>query len=234
MEDDRLSRLERDAERLIPPAWRRRTDGERRWPSAVAIVVLIGLQLMLPDHLTLASRWLLPGIEVVLIGVLIAANPGRMVRSAGWLRRVGLGLITVASIGNGWSIWRLVAGIVRGHDVGSAALLLASGGAVWLINVLVFAIWYWEFDRGGPLQRALGVRQKPDLLFPQMTQPDLDRDWEPEFLDYLYVAFTNATAFSPTDTMPLSRWVKLVMLLQSVFSLVVAALVVAKAVNALP
>jgi uncharacterized membrane protein len=233
VDDDRLSRLAHDAERLIPPAWRRRTEGEPRWPSAIAVVVLIGLQLALPERLSLASRWLLPGIEVVLIGVLIAANPGRMGRGASWLRRVSLGLITVASIGNGWSIWRLVEGIVTGHDVGSAAELLASGGAVWLINVLTFAVWYWEFDRGGPLNRALGVREQPDLLFPQMTEPELDRDWEPEFLDYLYVAFTNSTAFSPTDTLPLSRWVKLVMLLQSLFSLTIAALVVAKAVNAL-
>ena len=100
--------------------------------------------------------------------------------------------------------------------------------------MLTFAVWYWEFDRGGPLERALGTHEMPDLLFPQMTTPDMaPRDWEPEFLDYLYLAFTNSMAFSPTDTLPLSRWVKFVMLLQSLLSLVIAALVIAKAVNTL-
>jgi uncharacterized membrane protein len=100
--------------------------------------------------------------------------------------------------------------------------------------MLTFAVWYWEFDRGGPLERALGSDPYPDFLFPQMGTPDMaPKDWEPEFLDYLYLAFTNSTAFSPTDTLPLSRWAKFVMLVQALTSLVIAALVVAKAVNAL-
>jgi len=124
--------------------------------------------------------------------------------------------------------------ISTGRDVGSAADLLASGGAVWLVNVLTFALWYWEFDRGGPIERATGTHPTPDFLFPQMSTPDMaPKDWEPEFLDYLYLAFTNSTAFSPTDTLPMSRWAKAVMLLQSLLSLVIAALVVARAVNAL-
>jgi uncharacterized membrane protein len=234
VEDDRLSRFEREAEHVLAPAWRRRTDGEQRWPSALAIVALIGLQMALPERLSAGPRFVLPAVEVVLIVVLMAANPGRLQRSTPVLRLIGLGLIVLVSLGNAWSIGQLVTDISTGRDVGSAAALLASGGAVWLINVLTFALWFWEFDRGGPIERAAGTHPFPDLLFAQMSTPDMaPKDWEPEFLDYLYLAFTNSTAFSPTDTLPMSRWAKAVMLLQSLLSLVIAALVVARAVNAL-
>ncbi|HEU4348773.1 MAG TPA: hypothetical protein VFR35_13420 [Actinoplanes sp.] len=233
MEDDRLSRLEHDVERLVPPAWRRRTQGEKRWPSAVCILVLIGLQWTLPEQLSLGPRWLLPSIEVVLIAVLMAANPRRIEPGRAWLRPLSLMLIGVASLGTAGAVWRLVAEITGGHEPGSAADLLSSGGGIWLINVLVFAVWYWEADRGGPMKRGLGEQQRPDLLFPQMGIPELAREWEPQFIDYLYLAFTNSTAFSPTDTLPLARWAKALMMLQAVLSLLVAALVVAKAVNAL-
>jgi uncharacterized membrane protein len=234
VEDDRLGGLEREAERVLAPAWRRHTHGEQRWPSALAIIALIGLQMALPERLSAGQRFVLPAVEVVLIGVLMAANPGRVARSTPVLRLIGLGLIVVVSLGNAWSIGQLVIDISTGRDVGTAADLLASGGAVWLINVLTFALWFWEFDRGGPIERAAGTHPLPDFLFPQMTTPEMaPKDWEPEFLDYLYLAFTNSTAFSPTDTLPMSRWAKAVMLLQSLLSLVIAALVVARAVNAL-
>jgi uncharacterized membrane protein len=232
---ERLTRLEELAGRAVAaPAWRRHTHGEQRWPSALAIVVMIGLQLLLPERFSAGPRWVLPAVEVAIIAILIAANPGRMERSTPPLRRLGLSLIIIASLGNAWSVGVLVVDITTGQDVGSAAQLLASGLDVWVINVLTFSVWYWEFDRGGPLERALGSHKFPDLLFPQMTAPSMATpDWEPQYLDYLYLAFTNSTAFSPTDTLPLSRWVKFVMLLQSLISLVTAALVVAKAVNAL-
>jgi uncharacterized membrane protein len=232
---ERLTRLEELVGRAVAaPAWRRHTHGEQRWPSALAIVVMIGLQLLLPERFSAGPRWVLPVVEVAIIAILIAANPGRMERSTPPLRRLGLSLIIIASIGNAWSVGVLVVDITTGQNVGSAAQLLASGLDVWVINVLTFSVWYWEFDRGGPLERALGSHKFPDLLFPQMTAPSMATpDWEPQYLDYLYLAFTNSTAFSPTDTLPLSRWVKFVMLLQSLISLVTAALVVAKAVNAL-
>jgi hypothetical protein len=237
---ERLARLEHligselTGHELGVPAWRRHTEGEQRWPSGVAILCMIALQLALPDRLTIGPRWLMPVVEVVIIGVLIAANPGKMARDSSGLRMAGLGLIAVASISNAWSAAVLVMDIARNQHTGNAAQLLATGGAVYLINVLTFAVWFWELDRGGPLQRALGTHEHPDFLFPQMTAPRMAaKDWEPEFLDYLYVALTNATAFSPTDTLPLSRWAKVVMGLQSAISLVTAALVIAKAVNAL-
>jgi uncharacterized membrane protein len=109
-----------------------------------------------------------------------------------------------------------------------------TGAAIWATNVIVFGLWYWEFDRGGAIERAAGDRQYPDLLFPQMTSPDLaPPDWEPGFVDYLYVSFTNATAFSPTDVLPMTRWAKLTMMTQSAISVVTLALVIARAVNIL-
>ncbi|GAB1693071.1 DUF1345 domain-containing protein [Krasilnikovia sp. M28-CT-15] len=234
---ERLARVERlvtrDVEDAVAPAWRRATAGEHRWPFALAIAGMIGLQLMLPDRLTLGSRWLLPAVEIVLMAVLVAANPGRMERPTPVLRRVGLALTAVISLANAGSVALLVRDIATGHAPASAAQLLATGGAVWLLNVLTFAVWYWEFDRGGPQARSAGTHQYPDFLFPQLADDRLGRDWEPRFLDYVYLAFTNATAFSPTDTMPLSRWAKTAMLLQSAISVVIATLVVAKAVNAL-
>jgi hypothetical protein len=128
----------------------------------------------------------------------------------------------------------LILNIVNGRDLLSAAHLLAGGATIYMINVLTFAVWFWELDRGGPAERAAASDPYPDFLFPPMTAQDMvHRDWEPEFLDYFYVAFTNATAFSPTDTLPLSRWAKFLMAIESAIALLTAALVVARAVNAL-
>ena len=113
-------------------------------------------------------------------------------------------------------------------------VLLGTGGAIYATNVVVFALWYWELDRGGPVARGQGQRAFPDFLFPQMQAGDLvDPNWEPTFPDYLYVSFTNVTAFSPTDTLPLSRWAKLLMMLQSTLALLLVILVIARAVNVL-
>ncbi|GIF17458.1 putative membrane protein [Actinoplanes tereljensis] len=216
------------------PAWRRRTEGERRWPAGIAWAVLITLQWLLPDRLSLGPGWLLPVIEIGIAVVLVAANPVRMKRGTAQLRLLSLGLISVASLATAWSVAMLIRDIVTGHDVGSAGQLLATGGAIYLMNVVGFAVWFWELDRGGPVARSLGTDPYPDFLFPPMTSPDLaHKDWEPEFLDYLYLSFTNATAFSPTDTLPMTRGAKAGMALESAIALVTAALVVAKAVNAI-
>jgi len=224
-----------EAERLPEPAWRRRTPDEHAWPAALAVCAMIALQLSLPDRLTLGPRWLLPAVEVVIVVVLIAADPMRLRRDTPALRILGLVLIALASLGNGWSVAMLVRDILTGHGIGSAARLVTVGGAVYLLNVLSFAVWFWQLDRGGPARRARGADPYPDFLFPPMTSPHLaPKDWEPYFLDYLYVAFTNATAFSPTDTLPMSRWAKAAMALESAIALLIAVLLIAKAVNALP
>ncbi len=175
----------------------------------------------------------MPVLEVVLLAVLVVANPGRFEREPAWRRTTSLVLTALVSVANGAAVVRLIAHLLAGAGADDAAVLLSTGAAIWTTNVIGFALWYWQFDRGGPAARARGDRDVPDFLFPQMQAKDIDPEWEPTFVDYLYVSFTNATAFSPTDTMPLSRWTKLTMLVQSAVSLATVALVVARAVNVL-
>ncbi len=188
----------------------------------------------LPPRVANRPPWVLPGLAVVLlVGVFVAKSNQSQARSR-WLRIVSLSLIAVMSLSNAASAGRLIVDLVRGEGIHDPAQLLLTGAAIWATNVIVFGLWYWEFDRGGPVARAAGDRPYPDLLFPQMTSPELaPPDWEPGFVDYLYVSFTNATAFSPTDVMPMTRWAKLTMLAQSAISIVTVALVIARAVNIL-
>jgi len=216
------------------PAWRRRTQSEQRWQASLAVAAIVALQWFLPDRLTIGPRWVLPAIELAIGVVLFAANPVNMPRAKPALRILALSLIGIASLGTAWSVITLIRDIVTGYDVGNAAQLLGAGSGIYVLNVLTFAVLFWELDRGGPIERGLGTDPYPDFLFPPMTTPNIvDHDWEPYFLDYLYVAFTNATAFSPTDTMPLSRWAKTAMALESAIALATAALVIAKAINTL-
>jgi hypothetical protein len=170
---------------------------------------------------------------LLLIGVFVAKS-GRLERRTGVLRIASLLLIAVMSLSNAASAGRLIIDVVRGEGIRDPSQLLLTGAAVWFTNVIVFGLWYREFDRGGPIERAIGSQPFPDFLFPQMTSPELaPADWEPGFVDYLYVSFTNATAFSPTDVMPMTRWAKLTMLAQSAISVITVALVIARAVNIL-
>jgi len=216
-----------------PPAWRRRTAGEHRWPTALAVVLAIALQLLLPDAIVPVTRLLLPVVEAGLLLALVIANPFRVDRESSVLRMLGLAILGVVALSNGWSVVLLVQRILLGRP-SSPGQLLAAGAAIWLTNVIVFALAYWEFDRGGPAVRATGRRGHPDFLFAQMQSPQLaPPDWEPAFADYLYLSFTNATAFSPTDVLPFSRWAKMIMMAQSAVALMVVVLVVARAVNVL-
>ncbi len=228
----------RTAERTageVRPAWQRRTRGERRWQAAACTAVAIGLQVAVPGRLAvLRPVWILLTLQGVLLVTLFMANPHRIDHKSLVLRMLSLTLATLISVANAWSVVSLANGLVRGTEGQNAGQLLVTGGAIWLTNVIVFGLWYWEFDRGGPVARALGTHPYPDFLFVQMTSPEMaPPDWEPAFADYLYLAFTNASAFSPTDVMPLSRWAKLAMTLQSGISIVTVALIVARAVNIL-
>ena len=216
-----------------PPAWLRPTHPEPRWVSTFAIVVVAGLQLLLPDRLSPSPRWLLPVLELLLLGILVAVNP-RLERRDPWLRMLSLALTAILFAANAASGAALVNDLLRGEASDSPGTLIGSGGLIYAINIVVFALWYWELDRGGPIARGLGLRAYPDFLFPQMQAGDLvDPEWEPTFPDYLYVSFTNVTAFSPTDTLPLTRWTKLLMMLQATLAVVLVALVIARAVNVL-
>jgi len=213
------------------PAWLRPTKGEHRLPVTIVLAIIVALQLRMPEDLAFPPKFLLPAFEVLLYALLIFLNPKRISRETLLARGAGLLLVLIASLATAWSVFRLVYELATGHG-GKAVPLLINGGSIWLTNVIVFALWYWEFDRGGPAARAHARVMHPDFLFTQMTVPELvNRDWEPGFIDYLYLSFTNATAFSPTDTLPLVRWAKVTMMFQSAISLVTVALVVARAVN---
>jgi hypothetical protein len=230
----RFERVLRDdsLEQIHLPAWLRRTGGERRlWP-ALAVAAAIVLQAVLPSRFSPRPHLLLPGLEAALLVALVVSNPTRINRESTILRVTGLILLAMIGLANATSAFLLVGRMIDGTAGHSGATLLASGAAIWGTNVLAFALCYWELDRGGPAARAAARRPHPDFLFPQMASPEMSPpDWEPAFADYLYLSFTNATALSPTDVMPLSRWCKMLMLLQSAVSIVTVALVVARAVN---
>lgn len=215
------------------PAWRRSTQGEQRWWVALSILVAVILQSLLPDRFTLHPKYLLQAIELLALAVLVISHPERMSRRTKGVRVASQALLALVAATNAISVALLIRQITSGGRIPAVQLLLGGAG-IWFTNTIVFALWYWEYDRGGPAARAHGSADIPDLLFPQMTDSTLARDWEPIFFDYLFVSYTNSTAFSPTDTLPLSRWVKFMFMVQSAISLVTVALIAARAVNILP
>lgn len=209
------------------------TDGEHRWPVALVVLITISIQFLLPSELVFQPQWIGPTVELAILLGICLAGPSKIRHSPRGVRTAGLVLAAMMTLGNAYQALRLIVGIVDGADDLSAAELLASGAAIWFTNIVVFALWYWELDRGGPAERAKGTAEHPDFLFPQMRHLHGPQDWKPSFFDYLYVAFTNATSFSPTDTMPLTRWAKMTMMCQATISLAVGALVIARAIGIL-
>jgi len=211
--------------------WHRQHPGEVRWPVSAVVLLVVALQLMLPAFLRLDISWVVSALELILLVTITALSPRRINQHQRSTRTLSLILIGVMSVSNIWSVVRLIKELIHG-GVNDASTLLLSGGSIWLTNVVVFALWYWEFDRGGPGARAQAHHPYPDFLFPQMTDPRYaPNHWAPSFFDYLYTSFTNASAFSPTDVMPLTRWAKFLMLVQSTVSLLTVGLVIARAVN---
>src|SRR5262245_15152701 len=208
--------------------------GEHRWPMAAALIAAIVLTILLPDELRLGPRWLIPSIEAVLLVALIIRDPGRIDRvnrSIRWLSLVLLALLVGQALwATGVLLHGLVIGVPQSND---ADFVLEAGTLVWFSNNIAFALLYWELDGGGAAGRAHRMPAHPDLAFVQQINPDLaPLGWRPRFLDYLYLGFTNALAFSPTDVMPLTWWPKVVMTMQSLLSLAIIGLVIARAVNA--
>lgn len=221
-----------------PPAAVPETEarGEHWWPMAVAVMSAGLLRLALPPQLRdRDARWAELVLLVVLLACLVIGDPGKIDREKPWLRVLRDGLISVITIVNATAAGRLTAAIIDAAKwTEDAKVLLAAGAAVWLTNVIAFALWYWDLDRGGPAARANGTGSSPAFIFPEMTNKEFVRpDWEPRFADYFHLSFTTATAFSPTDVSAVKVWAKWVMMAEESISLVVALLVVARAVNIL-
>jgi hypothetical protein len=208
---------------------------EPRWPAMVALLSVGVLRLALPEPLSLGPGWLLiPVVAVLLI-------PTEWARSRGFDRLnqiMGHVLSSIVTADMIWSLGRLVAALPT-HQIAPPDLLRASA-ALWISNILVFASWYWRLDAGGPHARERrGAHTDGAFLFPQMTlnrQARLDmgeQDWSPRFVDYLFLAFNTSTAFSPTDCPVLTRWAKVLMMVQSLISLATVVLLAARAVNIL-
>ena len=211
--------------------------GEPRWPIAAALIAFLALnvavRVWLPNEGAVRLPWLVPAIEGVLLVVLFAHDELDIRRRARWLRKVTLTLVVLLVVAALWATVVLVYDLVKGIGVTqSATKLLASGGLTWLGNNLAFALLYWLIDSGGPLARSRNP-QPVDFAFTQQMSPELaPKGWRPVFLDYLHLGFTNATAFSPTDVMPLTHRAKYTMLVQSTVALALFGLIVARAVNA--
>jgi uncharacterized membrane protein len=208
-------------------------DPEPRWPAALAVLAVGALHWALPDSMTMGPPWLLLAIvSVLLVPTIVARRRGRHHAN----QVLGHALAAVVTAAMVWALMSLVVALLHHSD--PPAALLRSAALIWVTNILVFASWYWRLDAGGPHARDLhGTHTEGAFLFPQMmpecsaliTEPG----WRPRFVDYLFLAFNTSTAFSPTDTPVLSRWAKLLMMVQSMISFTTVALLAARAVNIL-
>jgi uncharacterized membrane protein len=203
------------------------------WPAQLTILAAIGFQITLPSRLAIGPVWMVPALEGVLFVGMFLATPRQLEHEHKRRRRVALCLTALVGAANIYSLGAL-ANLLLSRGVSNGRDLIVSGVLIWMTNFLIFALWYWEMDRGGAGKRAAGHDGPPDFLFPQMTDDRIEPlAWRPKFIDYLYVSLTNATAFSPTDTMPLTPVAKSTMGIQALVSLVTIGLIVSRAVNIL-
>jgi uncharacterized membrane protein len=207
--------------------------GEVRLPASLAVLLAATGHALLPSSLIAEPRWVLPAVEVALLVPLVAVNPTRMTTETRWSRNVSLVLTSVIIVTNLIALGSLLHVLTSTQAASGRALLLAAL-QVWLTNILAFALVYWDLDRGGAVARlpTSGVdTRRPDFLFPQ--DGIAGDDWMPVFVDYLFLSITNSTAFSPTDTLPLTTRAKALMSLQAITAMVTSVLVIARAVNVL-
>jgi len=209
---------------------------ERRWPMAAAVLFTIMFQVITPKTGRLDFWWVLPVLEVAALLAVTLRDPGRIDRRTRAARRATLVLILLLTIGTLGGLVVLMLDIVDEAYAGvEATALLGRGAALWVTNVVVFSLWFWELDRGGAAERAADSGIPPSFGFPEEAMPELaPAGWMPRYPDYLYLSFTNATAFSPTDTLPVRTWAKMTMMAESAISLLIAILVIARAINVLP
>jgi hypothetical protein len=200
---------------------------------ALAVLATGFLSLLLPAQLLIGPRWLFLVIVVAFLGALIIADPGRIDRARPWLRVLTACMIGFITVANASAAVLLSAGIVNHAAYTSNGKVLYAGGtAIWLTNVIAFALWYWDLDRGGPVARARGSAAPAALIFPEMSLPEhVGPDWYPKFVDYFHFSFSTATSFSPPDVSAIRPWMKLMMIAEESTSLIVAVLVISRAVN---
>src|SRR3954447_13951173 len=228
-----------------------RTEGtvrpaELRLPAALAILVAIGLYAALPNRLVLGPRYLVPVLELALVIPLVMVNPGRLNRENAWLRRTSIALVFLIGVTNTAALWLLLHALLTEQNAALGSPLIVGAAQVWVTNIIVYGLAFWELDRGGPVvrtQRARADLPAADFRFPQdedhrattevAKRSAVKSGWLPGFIDYLYVSVTNSTAFSPTDTMPLSPRAKLLMTLEAMSAMVTMVLVIARGVNLL-
>jgi hypothetical protein len=218
------------------------------WLARTSVVLIIGLQLLLVNRLTIGPRWFAPALEAALLlplSVATAWAQDKVVRASTdehWhviasrrrmIRRLAVLLTAIISLMNFVSLAMLVSALLSGHAASAGKPLLLDALDIWAINVLAFALWFWNLDSGGPAARSVTRRSDPDFLFPQTATKAEGEEWSPGFVDYVFLAYTNATAFSPTDTMPMTQRAKALMMVESAISLLTIALVAARAVNIL-
>lgn len=205
---------------------------EPRWPASLALLTCVGLYVVLPGRLVIGPKWLIPGL-IVLALLPLSARRHRHPDDSPRVRQLTLVLITLVTLANVTSMVLLVERLLS-TSVSQGRALIYSAVSVWLTNIIIYGVWFWEVDRGGPTVRAAGETPVFDLQFPQMENPTLaPGDWRPHFTDYLYTAFANGTSFAPADAMPLSRRMKWLFVSESMVSFVTVAVVAARAVNIL-
>jgi len=208
--------------------------GERRTPIVLMLAVAVALPFLMPQHFLPGPAWLVPVILGALLVALFAVDPGRIDKRSAQAHYIGIAIVITLIASTGWATAILTRDLVFGQGpiTNSAPALMRAGSLVWVGLVITFSFLYWELDLGGPGERAHNERKYPDLAFPEELSPEVrPPNWRPVFVDYLYLGLTNGLAFSPTDVMPLAHWAKLAMGIQSIASLAVIGLVIARAVN---
>jgi hypothetical protein len=210
--------------------------GEHWWPVALAIIVVAGLHVALPAKYRGNPPWVGPAVLLALLAALVIGDPGRIDRQKTWLRIITGTLIAFVTVANLFAAAHLVHDILTSSKLfaSNATGLLATGGVIWVTNVIAFGLWYWDLDRGGAAARAHHPQASPAFVFPEMLLTGYaPAAWVPEFADYLSLAFWTATAFGPTDVSAIKRWAKLLMMIEAMVSLGIGALVIARAINIL-
>jgi hypothetical protein len=218
----------------VTPA--RAARGEHWWPVALAIVVAAFLHVALPAKYRVDPAWVVPAVLLALLAALISGDPGRIDRQKTWLRIVTSAVIAFITVANLLAAIRLFHDILTDNKLyaNNATGLLATGGVIWTTNVIAFALWYWDLDRGGGAARAHHPKANPAFIFPEMLHTQyVPAAWVPKFVDYLSLGFWTATAFSPTDVSAIRPWAKLLMITEAAVSLGIAGLVIARAINIL-